>query len=723
MRPRRNFTIQKLQDAYDCDLDLGDTVSSIFEGETDVSKRLVKVVPAFIGRDFSVPATSNLRPLHEQKRVRELNIEHANKRRRIEQPNGVRQASSRTRDQPVPSTESARSRERSRVQSVARLSRASTASRRSLTGGSMVIVDGQQTGLREFSPDVKEESPELGLAPPSQLTPPPQPSPTPVRNGIANRQSTSRPRSRTPSSPALEVEEHPPTEHPETNGDAIDDIQVKATQADLEEAPAEDIQEAAEDSHEAAIRASPQPTPAPSHHSPPPRRHDIYDVPSSPEFMSNKTKAKRVYGRSPRNALDVQKEVDLLNFSRPSSNPSQKTDLTSAFLQDVQSPAKTTRDSSTPTRRKLDPEIQARLDRLKEVRQRRISKFEGGAVSHAPPVVVPVASAQNNVEPAIVISSAESSSDEEDEEEDMLTQTAATTAGATEELPEGVTRSEPKPELPQFDEHEAMEAQASSPAVNVAEETAAEIQEDEAEGAPAEVQEVTTQEEPEKAVEEVAEEAIDPDSETEAPARFLSRSPSAAGSVSSADSYNTSASPSKATTPRPTVITAASDSSSSDSESSSSDDNDEDEAIDVDMPDAPTQNGAPNTAHPPFPSSPPPVNTTAPPSTLLVPETSQPSASQPVRRTPIPLPSQTPRPAARHTGFRTLREQLADAKTPPTTGGKKPYDPRLTGLSKLIGKKGGVKLGLGKGVAGALEAGEDGESSEEESSSSSSDSD
>jgi hypothetical protein len=691
MRPCSNFTIQKLQDAYDCDLDLGDTVSSIFEGETDVSKRLVKVVPAFIGRDFSVPATSNLRPLHEQKRVRELHREHANKRRRIEQPNGVREEASRTRDQPMPSTESERSRERSRVQSVARVSRASTGSRRSLTGDSMMIVDDAQTGLREFSPDVKEESPELGLPPPTQPTRRPQPSPTPVRNGVANRQSTSRPRSRTPSPLAPEAEEQTQTEHQETNGDAIEDVQVKATQVEVEEAPVEDIQEA-------ALRASPQATPAPSHHSPPPRRNNIYDVPSSPEFMSNKAKAKRVYGRSPRTASDVQKEVDLLNFSRPSSNPSQRKDLTSAFLQDLQSPAKT-RNSSTPTRKKLDPEIQARLDRLNAMRQRRINKFDGRTASPATPVVEAVASGRVDAAPATHFGSAESSSDEG--RDDMQTQTDLTTAGATQEVTESIIKSGSQPKALQPDAPKATRAQTSSPVVDLAQEVPAEIQEEAIPEAPAEVQGETAQEEHENAVEENAEEVIDLDSETEAPARFLSRSPSAAASASDAESDSTSAAQSKAATPVPAIEQAASDTSSSDSDSSS-DDEDEDEA----MPDAPV----PNTAPPPFPSSPPPVNTTtAPPSTVLVPETSQPSASQPVRRTPIPLPSHTPRPAARHTGFRTLREQLADAKTP-TTSAKKAYDPRLTGLSRLTKGKGTPTLGVGL----------EGESSEEESSSSSS---
>jgi hypothetical protein len=83
-----NFTIKKLQDAYDCDLDLGDTVGDIFEGEADSTMRIIKVVPSFVNRDFSVPPTSNLRPVREQKRMRERETERetesATKRRRTE---------------------------------------------------------------------------------------------------------------------------------------------------------------------------------------------------------------------------------------------------------------------------------------------------------------------------------------------------------------------------------------------------------------------------------------------------------------------------------------------------------------------------------------------------------------------------------------------------------------------------------------------------------------
>jgi hypothetical protein len=44
------FSIKKLQDAYDCDLDMTDTVGDIFAGEADVKMRVIKVIPHFIYR-------------------------------------------------------------------------------------------------------------------------------------------------------------------------------------------------------------------------------------------------------------------------------------------------------------------------------------------------------------------------------------------------------------------------------------------------------------------------------------------------------------------------------------------------------------------------------------------------------------------------------------------------------------------------------------------------
>ncbi|KAJ4370372.1 hypothetical protein N0V83_004890 [Neocucurbitaria cava] len=154
------FTIKKLQDAYDCDLDVGDTVSSIFEGETDPAMRTIKVVPSFVNRNFSVPPTSNLRPGHAQKRLRELNVGQASKRRRVEQPQleDMQQAGDLSRDQPIPTTESERNVDGGAGQGGLRAGRLRRRPRSRQTGESCVIVKDAQTGHVEFGPRIKSES-------------------------------------------------------------------------------------------------------------------------------------------------------------------------------------------------------------------------------------------------------------------------------------------------------------------------------------------------------------------------------------------------------------------------------------------------------------------------------------------------------------------------------------------------------------------------------------
>lgn len=80
-----DFMIKKIQDGYDCDLDLGDTVGAIFEGEKDQEKIMIQVIQASIDRDVSVPVTSNLRPANVHKRLLEIQQSGGNKRRRIEE--------------------------------------------------------------------------------------------------------------------------------------------------------------------------------------------------------------------------------------------------------------------------------------------------------------------------------------------------------------------------------------------------------------------------------------------------------------------------------------------------------------------------------------------------------------------------------------------------------------------------------------------------------------
>lgn len=312
------FTIKKLQDAYDCDLDLGDTVSAIFEGETDPLMRMIKVVPTFVNRDFSVPATSNLLPGHAQKRLREVNAEHANKRRRVElqQLDNTQEELDPLRDQPIPTTESERSGEDSAGEAGVHGARDDPQSRRSRTGDSLVLVHGAQTGETEFGPGVKEESPELGL--------PPATKPLTATRADSTFKKPSIPASKTvpyksPRVPSRDISKKKAKHAEEGTLDTSPEDVV------MQEESAEGRSEIAASpelvSHEAAILRSPRPTSELSQATPPPaatKRRDVYDVPSSPEFLSNrsKQKPKKTYSRSPRTANTVQKEVDLLNSSR-----------------------------------------------------------------------------------------------------------------------------------------------------------------------------------------------------------------------------------------------------------------------------------------------------------------------------------------------------------------------------------------------------------------------
>jgi hypothetical protein len=201
------------------------------------------------------------------------------------------------------------------------------------------------------------------------------------------------------------------------------------------------------------------------------------------------------------------------------------------------------------------------------------------------------------------------------------------------------------------------------------------------------------------------------------PARFLSHSPTPDASDSEDDSDAASTVLSRAASPQ-----ANNDKEESESESSS--DSSEDE--DVKMPDLPAEsttdshtNGAP-------PSS-PPLNATTN-STPVVLGTNQFTPSQlerPLHKTPVPLPtqqsSQAPRSSQsvsvqaadrrRYTGFRSLREQLADTKAAHVTTKTKTFDPRTMNLGKLAQTKPLISFG-----------GNDNETSDEESSSSSSES-
>ncbi|KAF1949352.1 hypothetical protein CC80DRAFT_598951 [Byssothecium circinans] len=172
------FEIKKLQDAYECDLDVGDTIGAIFEGETDPQMRAIKVVPSFVNRNFSMPPTSNLRPGSKQKRIRETSEERADKRRRLENAQQELMDLEPARDEPIRSIESEYS-------GGADLGRSSlqaqvNGGRRTKSGSSLVIGENMQTGNTEFMVDIKQESPELGV-PRKPATPSRRLAPTPRR--------------------------------------------------------------------------------------------------------------------------------------------------------------------------------------------------------------------------------------------------------------------------------------------------------------------------------------------------------------------------------------------------------------------------------------------------------------------------------------------------------------------------------------------------------------
>lgn len=146
-------------------MDLGDTVSSIFEAEPDPKMRMIKVVPAYVNRGFSLPPTSNLLPSHTQKRQREIRDEAPKKRQRIEKgPLDRLQDLNGLRDEPIPTTESEHSDGDSGTEGIVNGTRMARSSR-SHTGASFVVTQDTYTGRSEFGPVVKDESPELGDSP------------------------------------------------------------------------------------------------------------------------------------------------------------------------------------------------------------------------------------------------------------------------------------------------------------------------------------------------------------------------------------------------------------------------------------------------------------------------------------------------------------------------------------------------------------------------------
>jgi hypothetical protein len=135
---------------------MNDTISGIFESEADPTKRLIKVVPALIYRDVTLPASSTLRPASaQQKRLGHVSTADANKRRRIG-------GGSPKLDQPLPSIELGQ-RGKELHNRVARCSR---------SGSSLMPFRSNQTGGAEYVAikEERESSIELGEPVPYDVT-------------------------------------------------------------------------------------------------------------------------------------------------------------------------------------------------------------------------------------------------------------------------------------------------------------------------------------------------------------------------------------------------------------------------------------------------------------------------------------------------------------------------------------------------------------------------
>ncbi|KAH7132443.1 hypothetical protein B0J11DRAFT_612542 [Dendryphion nanum] len=282
------FTIKNLQDAYECDLDLGDTVASIFEGETDPKKRLIKVIPTFTYRDFSLPFDSNLRPASAQKRHRELHEEHASKRRRTGDQTREYGDHNRTQTQLLPSTESEYSANGDPRNGHIHTDRSINRPRSSKSRGSIECVQAAITGQREFSLSVKSESPELGLP---TLRTIPDVRESPCAPSSAPSVSLHEDRNEHESEAGTEVDLQNQAEDPIEDIDMDDDL--SETNLPTAEPNRKDANPGYEHSPESLDS---QPLPIPPAVAAPPRKN-IYEISVSPQPFGTARKPRNTYSR------------------------------------------------------------------------------------------------------------------------------------------------------------------------------------------------------------------------------------------------------------------------------------------------------------------------------------------------------------------------------------------------------------------------------------------
>ncbi|KAH7402172.1 hypothetical protein DE146DRAFT_631429 [Phaeosphaeria sp. MPI-PUGE-AT-0046c] len=298
------FSIKKLQDAYDCDLDLRDTVSAIFGSETDPAMRMIKVVPAFVGRDFSVPITTHLRPASAQKRTRQHEEEPVNKRRRVRQIHNERDSVGLSRDQPVPSTENSRNGSLEHAEQHNPQTEGLT--RRSRTVDSVVFTHDVRTGQAEFAPQIKQEP-----SPPSRPVPQVKPT-TKLQNGRRDGRASS---SRRPSSKPLPADSQNETGAVDFPTNGIEHHEQLQDADSQDHVPETQIHQEHEEEQEQDRLRSPQSTPLETRPTPSRATHDDLEAPSSPDFIhqSNTTpKSRMTYSRTPRT---TEKRKDLYDIS------------------------------------------------------------------------------------------------------------------------------------------------------------------------------------------------------------------------------------------------------------------------------------------------------------------------------------------------------------------------------------------------------------------------
>ncbi|KAF2652065.1 hypothetical protein K491DRAFT_760619 [Lophiostoma macrostomum CBS 122681] len=311
------FTIKVLRDYYDCDLDLGDTVGAIFGGEPDYSKRLIKVIPSFVDRGFSVPFTSNLRPASAQKRAREAFEDPANKKRRLElgTQHHVAEILLNGRDRPVPSTESGGGGSFGMDNAGGSFTRRPGSTRRSRTASSVLQIRDSQTGRAEFGQAIKEESPEPGPFPMHPIPDTPQDMFPSSEHSVPKPRLTAAPRTRrveqagkgpAPGSP-LRSQTQVSGEVAATKDAATEDNVQMLDGLSLQEDHKEEESPAPTPPAGQQIAAEPQspisstsdgaPSPEPEHR---PRRKDPYELSSTPEALRPRSRPSRTYASSSR---------------------------------------------------------------------------------------------------------------------------------------------------------------------------------------------------------------------------------------------------------------------------------------------------------------------------------------------------------------------------------------------------------------------------------------